>query len=256
MSEKTCKMKLSRLGKLFFLILGYVFLIAACKATPTPESPLADRSFITDQPCAAPCWYGLEIGKSTEEDIYKVIKQLPFVDQTDIREFQTNYGDITDLKNIGFRCVYKPEAGFCGGLTVYKGKLAGIGTTIDYKLTIGQVANKLGRPSHIKRFTVGVEILRCDTTIYWEDKSIAVYYSEKWDSCPSAKTKINRDCSRVTEKAGFEGGLPPKTGSFEPIPCRLATVSINPDILVSGISYFSSEIEKCISCVTWVGFTK
>ncbi|MHA1938847.1 MAG: hypothetical protein ACW97O_11615, partial [Candidatus Thorarchaeota archaeon] len=48
-----------------------------------------DQSVFTGDPCSAPCWHGLILDVSTDQDVYQVIRSLPFVDQGSIREWNT-----------------------------------------------------------------------------------------------------------------------------------------------------------------------
>jgi len=48
--------------------------------TPTLEPTLIDWSILTGLPCAAPCWYGLEVGRSTKSDILATARPLSFID--------------------------------------------------------------------------------------------------------------------------------------------------------------------------------
>jgi hypothetical protein len=45
-----------------------------------PDDARVDQSFITGNTCAAPCWYGLEIDKSSEADVMSVLTTLKFID--------------------------------------------------------------------------------------------------------------------------------------------------------------------------------
>jgi hypothetical protein len=70
-----------------------ILLLAACvpglrggTPTPTVNLSLVDMSMITDQPCAAPCWYGLEPGRSTREQVLVTAKSLVFIDPGEMQE--------------------------------------------------------------------------------------------------------------------------------------------------------------------------
>ena len=99
---------------LFFVLLGCNGLnIPALKNGPSfPDDPRVDRSFVTGQPCDAPCWYELRLGESTIDDIRATLLQLPFVDQSTL--FEWNIG--TDGSKLGFYfdCVYYDSPGSCG----------------------------------------------------------------------------------------------------------------------------------------------
>jgi hypothetical protein len=50
--------------------------------TPLPEQ--MDQSPFTGTPCAAPCWHGLEVGKSSEDEVISVLSTLTFINQDSI----------------------------------------------------------------------------------------------------------------------------------------------------------------------------
>ncbi len=45
--------------------------------TPSPDQ--MDKSPFTGVPCAAPCWQGLEVGKSSESEVTSVLSTLTFI---------------------------------------------------------------------------------------------------------------------------------------------------------------------------------
>jgi hypothetical protein len=73
-----------RYSILLVAVLGLT--LASCDGNPALDDPLADSSFLTQQPCAAPCWYGLEPDKSTADDVIAALRKLPFVDSGTIWE--------------------------------------------------------------------------------------------------------------------------------------------------------------------------
>ncbi|MGB8644196.1 MAG: hypothetical protein WCF84_03100, partial [Anaerolineae bacterium] len=93
-------------------------------ATPTPtlEPSLIDSSILTGIPCVAPCWYGLEIGRSTKSDILAVAQTLSFVDPKSFPEEPVYYWDLAKQANtvgtqISLRC-RQPEDSSCVSLVV------------------------------------------------------------------------------------------------------------------------------------------
>jgi hypothetical protein len=60
---------------MIFLLLGCEFMESAGrrKEIEFPDSLLVDESFVSDQPCKAPCWYNLNVEESTLEDIRKTL---------------------------------------------------------------------------------------------------------------------------------------------------------------------------------------
>jgi hypothetical protein len=69
------------------MLVGFSLLLTACNITSATREPqFVDRSFISDEPCASPCWYGLLLGKSTGSEVEAKLAELPFVDQEAIRK--------------------------------------------------------------------------------------------------------------------------------------------------------------------------
>jgi hypothetical protein len=60
--------------------------ISGCESRSTSKSGIATQSFLSDEPCAAPCWYGLVPGESSKADVLRVLAELPFVDMSTISE--------------------------------------------------------------------------------------------------------------------------------------------------------------------------
>jgi hypothetical protein len=65
--------------------------LAINSPTITIDELLLDRSLLTDKPCMAPCWYGLDINKSTKDKVMETLKTLSFIDQNRIFESEGQY---------------------------------------------------------------------------------------------------------------------------------------------------------------------
>src|SRR5258706_10174236 len=111
-----------------------------------PNDPLVDRSFVTSQPCEAPCWYGLRLGDSTLEDIRTTLPELPFVDKSQI--YEQPIGDFgPNERSFLVHCTYSKEAEFCAILeTSQNGKLSKIIVIVAYELTLQTTIEDLGVP--------------------------------------------------------------------------------------------------------------
>jgi len=188
------------------LLVLLVLLLTACVGKQ--DDPLIDRSFITSQPCAAPCWYGLEPDKSSREDIYATLHKLPFVDQTSINEYITmGPNDEQDI-NVGWSCSH-PKNDTCGGSARFSAnKLESLYLTPGYILTFSDTVQIYGPPSYAKYFPRMDP--KCDLSLVWPTQGISISGQlPKW--CPSLDE--------------IETGLP-----------------INPNIQVIGISLESPDI--------------
>jgi hypothetical protein len=166
--------------KLAVLVLLVVFMLSCTvlnyssdqNNSAFPADPRVDRSFLTGQPCEAPCWYGLKLGESTLEDIRRTLPELPFVDSS--RTYEQLIGNVgPNEKAFDVHCTYSKEKEFCATLVTSKdGKLSKIAITVAYELTLQMVIEKLGVP---KFYTVGPYPNEdiCRVVIYWPEKSIA-----------------------------------------------------------------------------------
>ena len=70
---------MSMIQRLSSVILGAVAWLALASCNRGDAG--IDRSFITDNPCAAPCWYGLKLESSGLEEYRQKLTELPFVEQ-------------------------------------------------------------------------------------------------------------------------------------------------------------------------------
>ncbi len=67
--------------QIFILIAS--ILVGCNRSSLSPT--LMDKSAFTGIPCAAPCWYGLEIAKSNESEVVSTLKSLGFIDQETLK---------------------------------------------------------------------------------------------------------------------------------------------------------------------------
>lgn len=147
--------------------------LANCSTSNTvvPGDPMADHSFLTQQPCAAPCWYDLEPDQASKEDVYRTLRGLNFVNQSTIRELSASWLEDNEAKEIAWDCIH-PNKRDCGSATVSLDKLKRVRMVIGYPLTFAQAVNQLGPPdfvdygiSHDGQCTIGLN---------WPLKNISV----------------------------------------------------------------------------------
>ena len=136
---------------ILFLLLLAVIMIGSYALDSKREPDLMAQSFLNDQPCAAPCWYGLVPGKSSKEEVYRVLAKLPFVDQSTIREMP-DYFYGKDI--IAIRGEFKDGGGHGVGFGFSESIVEDI-TFAPHGLSFGDVAQKLGDPDHVRAFLSG-----------------------------------------------------------------------------------------------------
>jgi hypothetical protein len=130
-------------------VVTLVLIVAGCASASTPNSPddpLADHSFLNQQPCAAPCWYGLKPDQSSVSDVLTTLNKLPFVDPATVGKFSSGRDDTT---NIAFTCLHTKSTECSGIFTFTQGKLKGLTFHAPYQLTFQTMVDKLGSPDYI-----------------------------------------------------------------------------------------------------------
>ncbi len=151
--------------------------------TPTLEASLMDRSLLTDKPCSAPCWYGLELGKSTKAEVLATLQTLSFADPKTIDETARGYWDYAanedkaaTLITIDCRRPNRPYP-VCAGLTVYNDILVDISLSPNFALTLKEVVDHLGPPDYVGA-PILMNLTTCQLMFMWVKKQILMEQSE------------------------------------------------------------------------------
>lgn len=136
-----------------------------------PDDPRVDQSFVSGQPCKAPCWYGLELGEAGVEDIQTTLSSLPFIDSASIGTQKFSSG--TDELLFFADCVYSEPDKDCVLLeTSPEGKLRKVILDIYYPLTVEAAIRQLGKPTYYISDPISGKDA-CTIHIYWPDASVS-----------------------------------------------------------------------------------
>jgi len=177
--------KINKWNKLVILALCVVLMLSCTVLESSsnqnnsefPADPLVDRSFVTGEPCEAPCWYGLKLGESTLEDIRQTLPELPFVDIS--QTYEQLIGNLGPSQKVfDVHCTYSKEKEFCATLDTSKdGKLSKIAINVAYELTLQMVIEKLGVP---KFYNVDPSPNQdvCYVEVFWPEKNIVVSFND------------------------------------------------------------------------------
>jgi hypothetical protein len=118
--------------------------------SPVPVD-LQDRSWLTGVPCAPPCWYGLYLDLSTEEEVISSLESLPFVDSTLIENSTIGYSDALTGEHYNAKLIRVSKIGESSiRLIVGKGNLKQISFGINYEINVGEVVEQIGAPDVIR----------------------------------------------------------------------------------------------------------
>ncbi len=153
------------------ILMSATEILAACvqvaPLTPTLEASLTDTSILTDSPCSAPCWYGLELNKSTKAEISSTIKTLSFLEQNSVVESAIGWYPNIPTQAIGVDCRQPPNRQ-CVTFLVVSDTLKCIMLSPNYNLTIGQLVAHLGPPDYVGS-PIGIEgdTSHCEVFLFW-----------------------------------------------------------------------------------------
>lgn len=126
--------------------LAIVSLLAGCQ--PASEQPVAevhwfaDRSILTDDPCAAPCWQGITPGETPLDEAFDILTELGYEPR-----YVGNWGNqIGWVSPLGY-----PESGLqriasqLFSLQIV-GPVGFLDVALEFDLTLGEVMDKYGIP--------------------------------------------------------------------------------------------------------------
>ena len=157
--------------KLIFVI-AIASALFSCKSQSvnleTLDPNLYDQSWLTGNPCGAPCWYGLEPGVSSRDDSISKVKQIPFIDENT----ESSYYD-----SVSFR-YKKPRDSNSVNLIFENNILDEIWFSPSYRITFEQAVEKLGNPDGYEIWlTPGGLYFGCRLDVSWEKKSLILEYT-------------------------------------------------------------------------------
>ncbi len=167
------------LGSLVVLILtGCGTWSGAAISIPTLDPSLVDSSVLTGVPCAAPCWYGLEVDRSTKADVLAVAPTLSFVDPRAFPEEASSYfdpmvKDAIPATTVRLSC-RRSGAGTCASLVIAAGVLKGIYLSPPPSLTLGEAVDHLGAPEYVGVVYYGESGVQCHVSLLWKQRGIVV----------------------------------------------------------------------------------
>jgi hypothetical protein len=173
-----------------FSILGFIAVIMACQripseiSTPMLDDSLTDRSVVTGLPCKAPCWYGLEVGKSTESEALSTLHELSFIDASTVQETKIGYWDPILQENLPAKLISasckEPQERQCVGLIIAENQLKIIVLFPNYEITFLDVVDSLGSPDYVSLgLTPPVHSPSCSIGLIWKSRQIIIDHVDR-----------------------------------------------------------------------------
>jgi hypothetical protein len=136
---------------------------------------LVDRSLITQEHCAAPCWYGIVPGATSEIEMFESLEELDFIDKESLETTELADGG----KMVQWGTVFPEDPGRSGRIIVSS---EGVVSTITiyrlwYQTTLQEVIQIIGEPDGVVAEPYGLPDgpVECiDTSVIWFDKGLQV----------------------------------------------------------------------------------
>ncbi len=186
--------------KIFLIICGVLIssvVPGGCtgsKGTLAPE--LMDKSPFTGAPCAAPCWYGLEITKSNEAEVVSTLKSLSFIDEESLKinsismpGFDPNIW--VPGKRITANCL-QPRIP-CLLVNIADGRLRDIKNILNYQITFDEVVKNISDPDKVVSTNYSAEVIACNIRLVWIEKQLVLiskrFYGAK--GCTYSQTAVS-----------------------------------------------------------------
>jgi len=160
-----------------------LLLLAGCGAfvpTPQPTPTLVpeeqDQSWLTDQPCQAPCWYGLEPGVSTMQQVVDTVSELSFIRLEDVYKSEIDVWSYYVNSSIpgsglGYGCANPPNDP-CVAFSFIDDQLHSIILTPNFSITLGEVIEQIGPPDLFAYARPNAEGKDCDLQVFWGERQL------------------------------------------------------------------------------------
>jgi hypothetical protein len=178
------------------------FLFGCTEPNVLPSPDQMDKSIFTGDPCAAPCWQGLEVGVANEREITAKLPTLTFVNPDTIQMFRG--GTMPSIVPTTFSqgviikadCKYPEKP--CLMLTIVDDILVEIVVSLNYDISVGEAIEHLGNPDHIGYGMLGAEKIVCEVYLVWNEKKL-ILASKKFEGPKATENScgVVRDTGKV-----------------------------------------------------------
>jgi len=144
--------------------------------TPSPEQ--MDKSMFTGTPCVAPCWHGLEVGKSNESDVISVLPTLTFIDQKSVQIYRRpsvpNYYTMVSGPGaeIVANCINSDKE--CIDLSIANDILQKIIVGLNYEIRPDEAIGFLGKPDYVGYINLSSERVMCEVYLVWKSSRLVL----------------------------------------------------------------------------------
>ncbi len=130
-------------------VIAVVYVVGVCGCSV----PALDKSLLTAEPCAAPCWCGIMPGETAQEAALHELSRCPWAKAGSIRQTLTTSSDGTDELIVGWdhraRLLGPEITRNRNRAHIRDGKVELIRVWLDYSLTLNDVVDLFGPPEGV-----------------------------------------------------------------------------------------------------------
>jgi len=159
--------------------------VTACGAFRA--DPQIDHSLLSWQPCAPPCWYSLELGKTGLGELRTTLQGLPFVDAKSIQvtESESSSTESRRVTVVNWDCLH-PKQRWCGTARLSEDRLIDLLLLVYFDLTFSDVVHRFGPPGRVSFIPAMFTIIPCQIQLHWPDEMLSVS-GHLLNDCPTAE---------------------------------------------------------------------
>lgn len=122
------------------IIPALLCLLVCC--LPGAKIPCPDRSIVTHDPCAPPCWQGIEPGQTSIEEAFATVEGLGFKPK---RAGESGVSLEWPSRRCDLDSVFPPLSNFVGSLTV-AGPVGLVDLSLEFEFPVADMLGKYGQP--------------------------------------------------------------------------------------------------------------
>ncbi|NIN94652.1 MAG: hypothetical protein GTN93_06410 [Anaerolineae bacterium] len=135
------------------------------------ETPSADWSLLTGEPCGPPCWQGLTPGQSTSDEVAAFLATSGYVEDSSLRQDRSGCGEITSWNSSIGHLRDRPMSGWTSNyLCASNGTVRVLMIHLVYDLTLEQLLDRHGAPEALWAHFAGVPERRyAEVNLYYPE---------------------------------------------------------------------------------------
>lgn len=143
------------------------------------RQPAIDRSILTDDPCAAPCWQGIVPGVTTSAEAADILMTLEFIRPDSLWSF----GDGLRWRTSASR----EDPAIVSEIQSHDGLVSFTSIGVDFELTLQEIVEKYGPPEKLLAYESGrQEKIQIEIYFYYPQQGL-VFVSWASDHVPTSE---------------------------------------------------------------------